>query len=243
VFKVVGGAVAALAIAGAFVFALHSQGGSTGTVVAASLGNPTNDPPIQSGSMFQPIHRLVRLSGKPEVLFVGAQYCSFCAAERWAIVKALGQFGSWSNVHRATQGGTSAGFKAVPTFDLTKASYQSKYVALVSKDYLDYNGNPLQTLNNREQALFQQYDPQGGTPMVLVADYKMLGSGYSPGNIDGQSFSAVQSALQQGGSNNFVHVINAEANAITAILCHADGMQPSRVCGRPVIKQAAAKLK
>jgi hypothetical protein len=79
--------------------------------------------------------------------------------------------------------------------------------------------------------------------MVLVADYKMLGSGYSPSDIDGQSFSTVQSALQKGSSRDFVRSINAETNVITAILCHADGMQPGGVCSRPPIKQVVTQLK
>lgn len=242
-FKIIGGVVAAVAIASAFVFALRSQGGSTGTVVAASLGGPTNDLPGHAGGNFTPIHQTVRSTGKPEILFVGTQFCSFCAAERWAIVKALGQFGTWTNVHRATQGGSTAGFSAVPTFDLTNSGYHSKYVAFDGKDLQDYNGNTLQTLNSEEQALWQQYDPQGSTPMVLVADHVRLGAGYSPGDIDGQSFATVQNALQHGSSSTFVPEINAEANAITAILCHADGMQPKSACGRPAIVQAVANLK
>jgi hypothetical protein len=30
--------------------------------------------------------------------------------------------------------------------------------------------------------------------------------------------------------------INAEANVMTALICHADGSKPKSVCGRPVIK-------
>ena len=36
--------------------------------------------------------------GKPEVLYVGAEYCPFCAAERWPVVVALSRFGTWSGL-------------------------------------------------------------------------------------------------------------------------------------------------
>ncbi len=34
--------------------------------------------------------------GKPEVLFVGAEFCPFCAAERWPLIVALSRFGHFS---------------------------------------------------------------------------------------------------------------------------------------------------
>ena len=36
-----------------------------------------------------------RPSGKCLVFFMGAEFCPFCAAERWAIVGALDRFGKW----------------------------------------------------------------------------------------------------------------------------------------------------
>ena len=39
------------------------------------------------------------LDGKPEVLYIGAEYCPYCAAERWAMVQALSRFGTFSNLH------------------------------------------------------------------------------------------------------------------------------------------------
>ncbi len=38
-------------------------------------------------------------AGKPEVLFVGTESCRFCAIERWGLVAALSQFGSFANLH------------------------------------------------------------------------------------------------------------------------------------------------
>ena len=33
-------------------------------------------------------------AGLPEMLYMGAEYCPFCAAERWAMVMALSKFGT-----------------------------------------------------------------------------------------------------------------------------------------------------
>ena len=36
--------------------------------------------------------------GKPEVLYIGAEYCPYCAAERWPMVLALSRFGTFHNL-------------------------------------------------------------------------------------------------------------------------------------------------
>jgi hypothetical protein len=36
--------------------------------------------------------------------------------------------------------------------------------------------------------------------------------------------------------NHLVENVNAEADIMTTIICHADGMKPAKVCGRAVIK-------
>ena len=35
-------------------------------------------------------------NGKPEILFIGAEYCPYCAAERWSVVEAMSHFGTFS---------------------------------------------------------------------------------------------------------------------------------------------------
>jgi hypothetical protein len=37
--------------------------------------------------------------------------------------------------------------------------------------------------------------------------------------------------------------VSAEANVITALVCHADHMQPKRVCGRAVIRKIVKHVK
>ena len=46
--------------------------------------------------------------GKPEVLYMGAEYCPFCAAERWSMIVALSRFGTFSGLattHSASKNG------------------------------------------------------------------------------------------------------------------------------------------
>ncbi len=237
------GVVAAAALAGSLVYALHATSAGPTAAVAASLGAPTEAVPASPTGQFSPAGSVIRQGGKPELLFVGAQYCPFCAAERWAVVKALSQFGTFSGLASSSSSSGEGGFGAIPTFNLLHATYRSSFVAFVHKDIEDRNHNSLQTLTSQEQALFSRNDPDGGIPMVLAGGYKMEGAGYSPGEIDNKPFSAVQRALRAGHDTGFARDINAETNVITALLCHADGGRPAATCDRSGVSGIASRLR
>ena len=40
--------------------------------------------------------------GKPRIVYMGAEYCPYCATERWAMVNALSRFGTFSNLKITT---------------------------------------------------------------------------------------------------------------------------------------------
>jgi len=237
--RIGGGVVAVLALAAAVAFALRGNSSSVSqNAVAAGLGAPTSDVASPPAGAFNHVGAPLYQAGKPELLFIGAQYCPHCAGQRWAIVKALNQFGTFSHMtSSANDDGT------IPTYDLRDATYSSKYVAFVHKDLEDRNHQPLESLSPGEQALFSQYDPSGGIPMVLAGGYAALGDGYDLSLIQSKSFGTVQHDLQQGDSSNpLVPAVNAEANSITAFICHADSMRPHSACSRPVIRSLVSHL-
>ena len=236
----IGGSILAVAaLAGALVFALRgSAAGVSQSAVAAGLGIPTSDIASPPAGAFNHVGPPLYAGSKSELLFIGAQYCPHCAGQRWAIVKALNQFGAFSNVtSSANDDGT------IPTFDLHNATYSSPYVAFVHRDVEDRAHQPLDTLSSEEQSLFGRYDSSGGIPLVLVGGYGLLGDGYDLSLIAGKSFGTVQHALQHGdSSSSFVPAINAEANSITAFICHTDRMRPHSVCDGRIIRQIVSHL-
>src|SRR5205823_15010475 len=64
------------------------------TVVTGGLANPLK-PAVGLAALQDP-------SGKPEVLYIGAEYCPFCAAERWSLVYALARFGTFKGLLLST---------------------------------------------------------------------------------------------------------------------------------------------
>ncbi len=70
--------------------------------------------------------------GKPEVLYVGSDFCPFCAAERWPLVVALSRFGHFGLLHN-TQSAPASVFPSIQTFTFTGTSYSSRYLTLTGR--------------------------------------------------------------------------------------------------------------
>lgn len=57
----------------------------------------------------------VPATGKVQFLYVGAEYCPYCAAARWAMIVALSRFGTFSNLHLMRSSGQDV-YPNTPTF-------------------------------------------------------------------------------------------------------------------------------
>lgn len=101
-----------------------------------------------------------------------------------------------------------------------------------------------------------------GLPLMSVAGYVQTASqDITPGDFEApppgtpqttyappivESFATIQHDLQTNRDPTFDHTVedvNAEANIMTALVCHADGMKPKSVCGRGVIKTILKSVK
>ena len=97
----------------------NSPNGPTGAALASVVTNVTSVPASAldtvgdgSGSVTAKPTSIsgtaLTANGKPEVLYMGAEYCPYCAAERWAMIVALSRFGTFSGlstVHSAAANG------------------------------------------------------------------------------------------------------------------------------------------
>src|SRR5204862_473860 len=95
--------------------------------------------------------------GKALVVYIGAEYCPFCAAERWPIVIALSRFGTFSGLQLTTSASDDA-FPNTPTFSFHGATYQSKYLTLQAVELRTRTGEPLDALTAEQQQVFTTYD-------------------------------------------------------------------------------------
>ena len=68
--------------------------------------------------------------GKPLVVYVGADYCPFCAAERWPLVAALERFGTFKTSGATHSARASTSSRTRPRSRSTAQPYSSQYISL-----------------------------------------------------------------------------------------------------------------
>lgn len=181
-------------------------------------------------------------TGKPLVLYVGAEYCPYCAAQRWPLIIALSRFGTFSGLQTTTSSSSDV-YPNTVTFTFRGSSYTSTYVDFRAVETADRDQNPLQAPSAGDQDIMSRYDSGGTIPFIDFANhYASTGSYYSPEIISGMSWLAVSDALQQPDSTQSQAIIGS-ANLVTAAICKTNGDQPATVCSTPTIQNLEKTLK
>jgi len=181
-------------------------------------------------------------SGKLEVFYYGAEFCPYCAAQRWPLIIAISRFGTFSGLQTTTSSSTDV-YPNTPTFTFRNATYTSQYIDFRSVETTDRDRNPLQTPTAAEQQLVSQYDPGGTIPFIDVANrYAMTGAMYTPDTLGGMSLRAVADALKDPSSTQARAIIGS-ANLTTAAICKANADQPGTVCSSSAIQSLEKNLK
>jgi len=187
--------------------------------------------------------------GKPEVLYVGAEYCPFCAAERWAVVAALSRFGTWSNVG-LTNSSSNDYAPDTPTLSFHGADYSSDYISFAGYETEDRDQQPLDTLPSDDQKILQKYDAPpyvdqssaGSIPFVYYGGkYFSNGASFDPLLMKDMTHAEVAKAMHDPNSK-VGQAIDGTANSITAAVCKLTGNKPANVCTAPGVKAGAGKL-
>ena len=185
------------------------------------------------------------LDGKPELFFAGSEACPFCAVQRWGLIVALGQFGTFSNLH-LMQSSTREP-PVVRSFTFYGSTYESPYISFVPVEVLSnvplgYGFAHLQRLSPLQRALLGRFDPPQQTPFIDVANrFTRVDSTVQPGLIAGRSWTQIASSLSRPASVP-AQAIAGEAEVLTAELCEATSGNPDSVCSAPVVKQYEAAL-
>lgn len=217
---------------------------------AAGLGNtPVVTPPKVIKNT-----PLLTKSGLPRIVYIGADYCPYCAAQRWAFIVALSQFGSFSKLVDMTSS-TSDVFGGTSTFSFYGSVYSSPYITFTpveTNTNTQVNGSypTLQTPTKTENDLITKYDAppyvssasSGGIPFIDIANkFVMSGAQYTPGALSGMSRGTIAGSLSLPTTPPGSY-IDASANWLIAAICTVTSNTPAKVCSRPVIKAAEKRL-
>jgi uncharacterized protein DUF929 len=98
-------------------------------VVAACPAGGGEDGAVREGAAGAPLTS----RGKPEILYVGAGYCPYCATERWPLAVALSRFGTFTG-RRGIHSSATDVYPSQPTPAFAHSSYTWAQVAAALHD-------------------------------------------------------------------------------------------------------------
>jgi Domain of unknown function (DUF929) len=169
-------------------------------------------------------------SGKPEVFYYGAEFCPYCAAQRWAMIVALSRFGTFSHLSQIMSSSSDI-YPNTNTFSFYKSTYTSPYLEFVPLEVESYSGTSLETPSSSQQQLVNQYNPGQSFPFLDIANqYTVIGASYNnPQILSNMSWQQIAAALSNSQSP-IAQSILGSANYLTAAMCKATNQQPASVC-------------
>ena len=199
--------------------------------------------------------------GKPEMVYMGAEYCPYCAAERWGMIVALSRFGTFTGLQTTHSAAADGAGHAepnpnTPTWTFANSKFTSKYLTFAPveletniPDKSNGGYTNLQTPTSAEQALINKWDappytPQGDNGSIPFIDfgnkYLSVGASYNPAVLSGLTWSQIATDLHSPSTPVAKSVLGA-ANYLTAAICGLTNDQPATAC-TATVKSLRAKI-
>jgi hypothetical protein len=261
-----GNPIAAQPAPASLVSALAKVSSSTSQLSAAGLGGSL----VTVKGVFTPTPKAKAITqgGKPVLVYIGAEYCPYCAASRWALIIALNRFGSFTGLETVASSPYDT-WANTRTFSFAKATYTSPYLVFEPTEYtsnacavaISSNSCPndqyktLQPLSTLDKSLLTTYENSSLSIPFFAWGGKYISAGalYLPTVINlGNSQTALgwhpmswDEILQNINSSPLTsagQAILGTANVYTGAICDMTNNQPGSVCDTPMVKQAQTEL-
>ena len=245
-------------IVAALVVALTSSGGSDAPAASNAAAvlkkvaavKPAVFEEVGKGTANNPPQKIkgeaTKVDGKPQIVYVGAEYCPYCAAQRWAMVSALSRFGAFSKIG-LTHSSSSDVNPNTQTFTFRGSEYQSDYLSFSgteteSNQLVNGSYGKLDTPTADVQKLIDTYNTKGSIPFVYFGGkYVLSGATYSPDVLAGKTADQIATALSDTSSDISKGAIGS-ANVMTAAICAATDQKPANVCQTATMKDISKQL-
>jgi hypothetical protein len=178
----------------------------------------------------------------PRVLYVGAEWCPYCAAERWALAAALSRFGTLTGLQTTySSPDRDEPVQNVPTLTFAKAKLTSSTISATLTEIQNGSHKTIATLSSADEKLFEGIG-QGGFPFVDIGGkYLISGVSYNPSLLKGKTHLQIANAMSDP-TSPVAQAVDGTANYITAAICAATGQKPGAVCSSSGVKAATAAL-
>jgi hypothetical protein len=187
-------------------------------------------------------------NSKPEILYEGAEFCPYCATERWAMGVALSKFGTFTNL-KLSHSSTSDVYPNTQTISFYNSTYTSSYFTFTPIEI--YTNIPsgegyttLQVPTAAENTIVQKYDatpylPEGQAGSIPFIDfggkYLIAGATYSPALLQGETSKQIAGSLNTP-TSQVAKGVDGAANTMIASFCKLTVNQPATVCDTTIQK-------
>ena|SRR5690242_6372456 len=183
--------------------------------------------------------------GKPEMLYIGAEFCPYCAATRWSMAVALSRFGTLTTPLYGIHSSSTDTDPNTATLTFYKSGYNSKYLAFTPVEVQTVSRGPLQNPTSAQNAVWAKYEPDPnnrGYPFIAFSNKMVLkGPIYDAAVLQGKTWGQIAAALKNPASP-IAQSVNGAANYITGAICKMTNNQPSDVCTSPAVTAVQSGL-
>jgi hypothetical protein len=217
------------------------------SVPASTLDKVGTGPLVRSSLPLKAItDKPLRVGGKPQMLYIGAEYCPYCGALRWSMAVALSRFGTFgplTGIHSSS----SDVYPNTPTLTFYKQQYSSPYLTFTPIENQDVNRKQLQPVGKADGALWVKYDyspaSRGvGYPFIDFGNKVVLtGPLFYPTMLKGLTWAQIASQLANPNSA-VAQSVDGGANYLTAAICKMTNNTPASVCTAAPIPAIESKI-
>jgi hypothetical protein len=237
-----------------------SGGSTTGTLLPASVSSQVTGVPAATldkvGKGLVPVFTKgqpaftpgsgapLTSGGKPQMLYIGAEFCPYCAATRWSMAIALSRFGTLTPLHGIHSSATDADPNTA-TLTFYKTGYNSKYLNFTPVEVQTVSRAPLQNPTSAQNAVWAKYEPDPnnrGYPFIAFSNKAVMkGPIFDAAVLQGKTWSQIAAALKDPTSPISQSVVGG-ANYITGAICKMTNNQPSDVCSSAAVQAVQSGL-
>lgn len=245
---------------------VNAIAGVSPSAFAAAGSVATSYGPYLNGMIYPKKQSALTLDGKPLIVYVGSNFCPYCAATRWPLTVALARFGTFKNLKITQSGPSPEIYPSTNTVSFYHSSYTSRYISFLPTEQCtnitssststaveECNGYlPLEPLKGTGYKVFAKYDfppyqtttNKGGIPFLDFGN-KMIEDGAFVDPTDFAGYDQVQIAqsLVNNPTATPANTVLVAANYYSAEICKLTGGKPGSVCKMAAVKQAATALK
>lgn len=199
------------------------------TSIPASTFDAVGAQPAQGAFKADPQGR--KAGDKGRVLYIGAEFCPYCAVERLALTSALSRFGTFEGLKDTLSSPNEGPVSNIPTVTYTGSTYRSDVLDFTAVETADRMQQPTgEKPSAEDEATFRRLQPEGGIPFVHYGAAWTGGATFNAAELfAGRQEGDLAAKLKDPKSAETKLVVGA-ANVITAQICKETAGKPANVC-------------